>query len=165
MRIQATVYPAIYVDSNGFLRAQLWTVEERPGGQPGINPLTSNAPVNDGAWHHMALMSFSNRDFVDADVSQWLYVDGEHVDTQFGRDIYIDHLDMSHHRLGAGSVVGDWPDMPTSTGFVGDISEFRVWKKPVDPSVQEFMTMPLNGKRRPVGRPLDLRGAGWHGCV
>lgn len=103
--------PATYVGVDGLLRGEFWW-----GG--GAAPMTSSSTVNDGAWHHVALVG--NTD------AQRLYLDGEVIALLTG---LIDHLSMSHNHIGGGFTHQGWPSVRTGWfAFNGLIDEVRIWK-------------------------------------
>ena len=67
--------PALYVGTDGLLRGVFWSEAVGPG------PITSAGAVNDGAWHHVALLG-------DDDQST-LYLDGALVGVAIGA---LDHF-------------------------------------------------------------------------
>ncbi|WP_340558538.1 DNRLRE domain-containing protein [Streptomyces sp. GSL17-111] len=107
-----TSTPALYVGTDGKLRGEFWNGD--------ADPITSAAPVNDGAWHHAALTAAGN--------TQTLYLDGQAVGTLAGS---ISQYDQRFVYLGAGY----WKDWPATTGtvghFAGGIDEVAVYGRPL----------------------------------
>ncbi|WP_134656329.1 DNRLRE domain-containing protein [Streptomyces sp. H23] len=104
--------PALYVGTDGRLRGEFWNGTSAP--------LTSAAPVNDGAWHHAALTAAGN--------TQTLYLDGKKTGSLSGE---ITQYDQRFVYLGAGY----WNNWPATTGtvghFAGDIDEAAVYSRPL----------------------------------
>ncbi|MFE5599303.1 DNRLRE domain-containing protein [Streptomyces coelicoflavus] len=104
--------PALYVGTDGRLRGEFWNGASAP--------LTSAAPVNDGAWHHAALTAAGN--------TQTLYLDGKKTGSLSGE---ITQYDQRFVYLGAGY----WNNWPATTGtvghFAGDIDEAAVYSRPL----------------------------------
>jgi tRNA A-37 threonylcarbamoyl transferase component Bud32 len=98
---------ALYVGSDGKLHGQCW--------DGGINPLASSASVNDGRWHHAALVLDGK--------SQILYLDGEEAARRDSRP--INHMDMSYNQIGNG-VLTAWP-AAGKAAFAGSIKEVVIW--------------------------------------
>lgn len=116
--------PVLYVGQDGFLRGGFWVPE--PDGQ---RQITSDAPVNDGRWHHAVLSGAID--------TQKLYVDGTaqkddaaptQDDTVKG---LIDHDEMPNLVVGAGKT-NAWP---SGNGgdyfFAGNIDEVAVYQHPL----------------------------------
>ncbi|GAB3955626.1 DNRLRE domain-containing protein [Streptomyces sparsus] len=104
--------PALYVGTDGKLRGEFWNGESAP--------ITSEAAVNDGQWHHAALSAAGN--------TQTLYLDGDRVGTATGA---ITQYDQRFVYLGAGY----WKNWPATSGtighFDGDIDEVAVHTRPL----------------------------------
>lgn len=109
--------PAIYIDSAGKLRAELWM------GSPGA-AMTSPGPVTDNQWHHVALAGNGG--------SQQLYLDGQQVASLAGT-ISLHAVDMPRSYVGAGFLGGDWPGhshpTPTATYFNGSIADVAFYNQ------------------------------------
>jgi len=104
--------PALYVDTAGKLRGQLWNGT--------ANPMTSVASVNDGVWHHAALVAAGN--------NQWLYLDGTAVASLSGQ---ITPIDGKFAYIGAGKWLS-WPQTPDAVSyFNGRIRDFAFYSKPL----------------------------------
>ncbi|MCY2989793.1 MAG: FG-GAP-like repeat-containing protein, partial [Planctomycetota bacterium] len=100
--------PALYVGTDGKLRGELWN---------GTNTqVTSPAAVNDGNWHHVAL--------VGSDTNQTLYLDGVAIGTRTGT---ILSLDMVYSQIGVGWGSGRPASQSGYYGFNGRIDEVRLW--------------------------------------
>ena len=102
--------PLIYIGSDGMLRGKYWN------GQPNT-PVTSSTRVNDGTWHHVALVGNAT--------TQSLYLDGALLGSQSGT---INHLDQDYNQLGVGYTGSGWPGGNSSWfPFNGLIDEARIW--------------------------------------
>jgi Ca2+-binding RTX toxin-like protein len=100
--------PALYVGTDGKLRGELWWGS--------VTPLTSSSTVNDGRWHHAAL--------VDNGSSQSLYLDGQLAGNRTGT---VQTPSMSFNQIGTGYGSG-WPGVSGSWfPFYGEIAEVRLW--------------------------------------
>ncbi|MFF7633641.1 LamG-like jellyroll fold domain-containing protein [Kitasatospora sp. NPDC008050] len=89
--------PALYVGTDGRLRAQLWT------GAIG-NTMTSTPQVTDGKWHFAVLSA-------DTNSQQTLYLDGQATAGSLNASIGINGTHYLY--LGAGNADG-WPSAPTT---------------------------------------------------
>ncbi|MBT3265595.1 hypothetical protein HN371_00505, partial [Candidatus Poribacteria bacterium] len=118
--------PALYVGTDGLLRGKFWY----PAG--GSTPVTTGAVVNDGAWHHVALIG-------DDDQST-MYLDGTLVGVGVGP---IDHLTMALNQIGGGYTLS-WPGGNGGWHyFGGEIGGLQVWDGPVSSSdVASFAAIP-----------------------
>ncbi|MEU1286998.1 LamG-like jellyroll fold domain-containing protein [Kitasatospora sp. NPDC005856] len=105
--------PALYVDSNGRLRAQLWM------GDVG-QTLASGVPVNDNKWHFAVISA-------DSQTSQTLYLDGSPVAGPLNGTIAPNGTD--HVFLGAGNVTGGWPQAPADRAghFKGQLADVAAY--------------------------------------
>nr|WP_240973102.1 RHS repeat-associated core domain-containing protein [Nonomuraea sp. FMUSA5-5] len=111
--------PVLYVGTDGKLRGQFYT------GTPA--PITTAAPVNDGAWHHVVLSAAEN--------IQTLFLDGQAAGTLAGE---ITHVGQWETRIGSGYGSASWPATTTSSApfsFAGDIDEVAVYGKPLGEQV------------------------------
>lgn len=112
--------PLLYIGTEGLLRSGYWMATSLTG--PGKRQqFATSARVDDGSWHHVALTSAVNQ--------QWLYVDGSLVATESGRT--IDHTTRSTFLLGTGYTGGSWPAVPATAGyfgFTGQIDDVAVYK-------------------------------------
>ncbi|MCX6020817.1 MAG: LamG domain-containing protein, partial [Chloroflexi bacterium] len=111
--VASAYVPVISVSQDGKLRGQFW--------HGSIMPITSAAAVNDGNWHHGALVAAAS-----PVASQTLYLDGVAVGTLPGA---VDHVGMSKNQVGGGYAAG-WPGVPPGVGwfpFDGTIDEVRIW--------------------------------------
>ncbi|GAA5109351.1 hypothetical protein GCM10023339_09310 [Alloalcanivorax gelatiniphagus] len=107
----------LYMDDAGRIRFGVRPDDRRVA-------ISSQAGLNDGAWHHVVgtLSPEGMR----------LYVDGSRVasraDTTVG-----EHLSIGTWRLGGDSLTG-WPGAPTSGYFAGSLDEVAVYKKELSSS-------------------------------
>jgi RHS repeat-associated protein len=86
--------PALYVGSDGKLRGEFWVTGESD------NPITSSTAVNDGAWHHVALV-------VEGD-AQKLYLDHSLQGSKTG-PISLASTSWGNTYVGVGYVGEAWP--------------------------------------------------------
>lgn len=117
--------PALYVGSNGYLYGEFYNGS--------INPIHTNASVDDGNWHYAVLSANST--------TQSLYLDGTLVGTLSGQ---INQMNMTHDTVGAGFWQGGWPadytiQGPISTAtpigyYDGDIAQVAVYPHPLGQS-------------------------------
>jgi len=126
--------PAIYIGKDGKARGQLWNGS--------VTPISSGLPVNDGAWHHVALVAAAK--------AQNFYIDGRLVGTLSGS---ISHLDMAKNQLGMGYAAGSWPSGDGWFGFSGLIDEVRIWSSA---RTQDQIRASMN--QRLTGSELGLAG-------
>lgn len=107
--------PSLYVGSDGKLRGAFWS-------SAGANPITTTVSVNDGMWHHVALVGSVN--------TQSLYLDGLLVNPS-PLSASISHVSMTGNQIGVGYNGSPWPSAPTFgwNPFNGDIDEVRIWNK------------------------------------
>ncbi|MER7773146.1 LamG-like jellyroll fold domain-containing protein [Kitasatospora sp. NPDC096140] len=105
--------PALYVDTDGKLRAQLWTGDA-------AQALVSSVPVNDNAWHFAVLSA-------DTQTSQTLYLDGAPVAGPLNGTITPNGT--SHVYLGAGYTGGRWPKAPADSSghFKGQLANVAAY--------------------------------------
>ncbi|WP_052707758.1 LamG-like jellyroll fold domain-containing protein [Streptomyces rubellomurinus] len=101
--------PALYVDSNGKLRAQLWMGDAAP-------TLASGATVTDNKWHFAVISA-------DTQSSQTLYLDGTQAAGPLNGTIIPNGT--GHVFLGAGNVTGGWPQAPADRAghFKGQLAD------------------------------------------
>jgi hypothetical protein len=104
--------PSLYVASDGRLGGALYTA---------VNPpMFSPAAVNDGAWHHVALVGDVDR--------HHMYVDGAAVGTYVGA---VNGLDMIYNQVGLA--MSNWSGGAGSWDFFrGDIADFNIWDGTLD---------------------------------
>jgi hypothetical protein len=105
--------PVLYVGTDGLLRGQVWN--------GAVNPIATRSKVNDGRWHHAALVADGKAKL------QSLYLDGELVGTRPGP---INHTSMANNQLGIGFSDG-WP--AGKRGWFplnGSLGEVRFWSVP-----------------------------------
>ncbi|MFD5464833.1 LamG-like jellyroll fold domain-containing protein [Kitasatospora sp. NPDC127059] len=105
--------PALYVDSGGKLRAQLWMGDAAP-------TLASSTPVNDNKWHFAVISA-------DSQSSQTLYLDGAAAAGPLNGTITPNGT--SHVFLGAGNVTGGWPQAPADRAghFKGQLADVAAY--------------------------------------
>ena len=111
--------PALYVGTDGKLRAEFWNGKD--------DPITTSGTVTDGQWHYAVLTGSGS--------SQALYLDGAKVGTLAGT---IDQLGQSVDLVGAGDWSGNWPAHSTSstTGyFNGSVAEVAIYPRPLPAAV------------------------------
>ncbi|MGZ3142267.1 LamG-like jellyroll fold domain-containing protein [Lentzea chajnantorensis] len=112
----ANTVPVLYVGTDGKLRGQFW--------HGAVDPITSTAAVNDNRWHHVALTSTVNR--------QWLYLDGQPVGDRTGT---IDNSTLTHVLVGASQQLNttDWAGWGSTVRrhFSGQIDEVAVYQHTV----------------------------------
>jgi hypothetical protein len=110
--------PALYVDTAGKLRGSFWI--SGPSLTDATNSIFSLNPVNDGIWHHVALVGKANK--------QELYLDGSLVNTKNGT---IYHEFMSYNQWGVGYAGSSWRAVPNALAklwyFSGEMDQSRVW--------------------------------------
>ncbi len=106
--------PALRVGTDGLLRGVFWSEAV------GVGAITSAGAVNDGEWHHVALLG-------DDDQST-LYLDGTLVGVANGA---IDHFTQDMNQVGTGYTL-NWP---AGNGgwhyFEGEIGAPTVWDGPL----------------------------------
>ncbi|MFF9647208.1 LamG-like jellyroll fold domain-containing protein [Kitasatospora aureofaciens] len=105
--------PALYVDSNGKLRAQLWMGDA-------AQTLASGATVTDNKWHFAVISA-------DTQTSQTLYLDGAAAAGPLNGTITPNGT--NHVFLGAGNVTGGWPQAPTDRAghFKGQLADVAAY--------------------------------------
>ncbi|MBT5713427.1 tandem-95 repeat protein, partial [Candidatus Poribacteria bacterium] len=110
----STGVPALYVDTAGLLRGAMWRTSVAA-------PLASATTVNDGQWHHAALVVENAR--------HHLYLDGALEGTV---DDYVEHLVWPHAQIGVGSTHGSWGGGNNDWFFYGgDVAGLNVWGGPL----------------------------------
>jgi large repetitive protein len=127
--------PALYIDSNGYLRGEFW--------QGAATPMKSNAPVTDDTWHHVVLSG--------AGSTQALYLDGAKQGSSLSGTIAPVPGGSAYEYIGAGFIGNGWPDH-TNTGaspavatyFTGKISEVAFFNKAISSSAAN--TLFLSGR-------------------
>jgi hypothetical protein len=101
--------PALYVGTDGLLRGAIWQASL-------VTPLTSSSAVNDGQWHHAAVVAGNAR--------HHLYLDGSLVGTYEDRVV---HGDFFSAQIGVGST-GNWPAAAAGWfPYRGDVASLTVW--------------------------------------
>ncbi|MGH3296636.1 MAG: LamG-like jellyroll fold domain-containing protein [Trebonia sp.] len=110
--------PAIYVGSDGKLKAEYWNGKAAP--------MTSSSPVDDGQWHLVTLTAAGN--------TQTLYLDGAQVGSPLAGT--VDVAGMTNNYVGAGYNGDAWPDEKYDVSgtaypeyFTGDISDVAFWSR------------------------------------
>ena len=109
--------PAIYVGSDGELKAEYWN---------GTNaPMTTSSPVDDGHWHLVTLAAAGN--------TQTLYLDGAKVAALSGA---MGVAWPANYYVGVGYNGNGWPDEKYKSSttaypeyFTGDISDVASWSR------------------------------------
>ncbi|MGC4903395.1 RHS repeat-associated core domain-containing protein [Micromonospora echinospora] len=160
--------PMLYVDTNGVLRAKIWTTTQSQ------TQMTSSARVDDGQWHHVVLSGAV--DF------QQLYLDGVKIGQLTGQ--LIDYRDMAHASIGNGRGGSGWTGTPTGNfPFTGLIDEAAYYKHPLganqvsahwaartatqrlttvtDPGGHTALTVAYDGPSGRVTTLTDRNGATW----
>ena len=100
--------PTVYIGDDGKLRAQLDSTT--------INPMVSASAVDDGEWHHLAVVADNT--------FQALYVNGVLEDQRTGT---VDHSALVYSQIGRGFASG-WPMLNrTESWYEGAIKELRFW--------------------------------------
>jgi hypothetical protein len=103
--------PALYVGTDGLLHGDLYW----DGSQ---SPITSRGPVNDGAWHHVALVVDNSAP------SQTLYLDGARLGSVSN---VVADFGGSFNQIGTG-YTQYWPNTNGGWfGFRGQIDDVRIW--------------------------------------
>ncbi|MFO1007912.1 MAG: LamG-like jellyroll fold domain-containing protein [Planctomycetaceae bacterium] len=105
--------PVLYVGNDGLLRGKFWDGRATQG------PMTSSVAVNDGNWHHVAIVAdFDNQN---------LYLDGNLIASVSG---FISHQSSNYCQIGTGYTASS-SDWPSGNGewfdFEGRIDDVRVW--------------------------------------
>ncbi|GLY97831.1 hypothetical protein Acsp02_50850 [Actinoplanes sp. NBRC 103695] len=111
--------PALYIGVSGKLHGGLWDGSR--------TTIATAAAVNDGNWHHAALVAGASK--------QWLYLDGVEAGTKTG-NVALAALSASNRRyLGAGFNGGGWPDQSSSavtpSFFKGSLAEAAHFDRPL----------------------------------
>jgi len=147
--------PLLYVGTDGLLRGSFW---QHAGG---ASIVTSGNTVDDGQWHHVALVLSQSKwsinvwfaTYYHSASQQDLYVDGELVDSEYmyygsWRPISyrISHLNMRYNQIGSG-FAGGWGAAPAGEyPFDGDIREVRLWQRArAAGEIQQQMDAQLTG--------------------
>jgi large repetitive protein len=142
--------PALYVGTDGKLRGGLWSGSS-------ANVMTSSALVNDGNWHHVALVA--------ATTAQALYLDGTPVATLAKAPVATGAL---HAYVGAGRWSGGWAAHGTADfgWWPGSISEVAYYDSVLTPAqvadhvVKAKQTAPVSmtmvaGNKTPIAMPVS----------
>ncbi|WP_123603063.1 LamG-like jellyroll fold domain-containing protein [Micromonospora sp. Llam0] len=108
--------PALYVDSGGKLRGQLWA--------PGSTQMVSPARVDNGQWHHVVLVGAVDR--------QELYLNGTRIGSSTGHPLAM--LNMRYAYVGNGSTTG-WPAAGSGNfPFIGQIDDVAFYRHALAPT-------------------------------
>ena len=111
--------PALYIGSSGRLHGGFWT--------GATTTIATTGAVNDGNWHHVALVAGAGK--------QWLYLDGAEAGTKTGAVNIAGLTGSSRRYLGAGFNGGGWPDQPSATAapsfFKGSLAEAARFDRPL----------------------------------
>jgi hypothetical protein len=103
--------PIFYVGFDGRLYGEVW--------DGAVHPIASSSPVNDGRWHHVALVAQGT--------GQSLYLDGALVGTLAGQ---VNHVNMRYNRIGLGHVASNWPSAGSGwLPFNGLIDEVTLYDR------------------------------------
>ncbi|WP_432947856.1 DNRLRE domain-containing protein [Kribbella sp. CA-253562] len=146
--------PLLYVGQDGHLRGGFWV--PKPAGQ---RQILSNAPVNDGQWHHVVLSGAIDR--------QVLYLDGQAQLVEPGKpqiatvDGFIDHDKLQHLVVGAGSTK-NWPSGNNGDyHFNGSIDEVALYQHPLGETAvkQHYSARAAVVQLTKITRPQDDRVA------
>jgi hypothetical protein len=121
--------PALYVGTDGRLYGEVWSGS--------INQVASNGQVNDGHWHHAALVSDSQ------DGTESLYLDGRFVMSVSGS---AQDFGGRFDQIGTGQT-GSWPATNGGWyGFNGQIDDVRIWSVARSASaIEQDMTTAASG--------------------
>jgi len=110
--------PLLYVDTNGKLRGSYYIGTTTPA-----TMLTSAATVNNGTWHHAALVAENG--------TQTLYLDGAVVDS---RAATLSTTALNYNYLGYGTTTG-YPAVSTPTNVLnGYLDDVRIYDKALTPA-------------------------------
>jgi hypothetical protein len=102
--------PSIYAATGGRLRASFWGAADQ---------IVSTALVNDGNWHHLALVLAADR--------QSLYLDGALAGKTTGA---ADFLDMKNNQLGTGFAAPTWAGTKPGWFFYkGLLDDVRIYDR------------------------------------
>src|SRR5262249_27844654 len=101
--------PALYIGTSGKLHAEFWVPP------PGVTPIVTASPVNDGNWHYVVL-TYSNA----GTGTQALYLDGTQVGIVTGG---VNANGFLYDTVGAGFLSAQWPDQ-SWVGTTGHASFF-----------------------------------------
>lgn len=98
----------VYMTNEGNLVFGVWTGSAQA--------LTSPAPYNDNAWHHVVAAQGAG--------GMTLYVDGVQV---AANSVAGNEATTGSWRIGGDQIANNWPQMPSSRFFKGSIDEFAVY--------------------------------------
>lgn len=130
---------ALYVDTAGVLRVQLF-------GKNTIDQILSPAPVNDGVFHHVAVMYNGT--------NQEVYLDGSFIGSKLFTQVAYTNGTPLIYQLGIGFTAG-WPNGNGNWwGFNGLIDEPSIYNRALTPAeVQSIFNAGSAGKCRPATMP------------
>ncbi len=144
-----SITPALYVDSNGYLRGEFWYGDDQP--------MISTKTVNDGAWHQAVLAG--NGD------TQSLYLDGAKQATINATITVYLTTGAAYEYLGAGYIGWGWPDntysgaSPQPMYFSGQIANAALYNRALTSStvntlywIGQMGSSVLSKITRPSGR-------------
>ncbi|OLB75035.1 MAG: hypothetical protein AUI14_22170 [Actinobacteria bacterium 13_2_20CM_2_71_6] len=129
--------PALYLGTDGRLFGEFWA-------DGSASPVSTQASVADGQWHHVVLSGASS--------TQTLYLDGAAVATRPGQ-ISTSAATSANTYLGSGFLGGGWPDEPHQSGtdntgyptpFTGSLSNAQVYPRAL--SAADVSTLYGNGR-------------------
>jgi RHS repeat-associated protein len=112
--------PVLYVGTDGKLHGGMWT-------NTGPPTMTSPNAVNNGTWHHVALVAATPAPYTQT--TQTLYLDGAPVGAYAPANTVLTPLQMKNTFIGAGYWAG-WPAAPTSPAwdsFNGSVHDVAVY--------------------------------------
>ncbi|MFJ5543624.1 LamG-like jellyroll fold domain-containing protein [Micromonospora chalcea] len=128
----AAYSPVLYVGADGKLYGEFGTADP-------ANAMSSPNAVNDGQWHHVAL--------VGNGASQQLFLDGARIGS-LNAAVNLYSLDASKAYLGAGFLGGSWPSRPnstpTATFFSGSIADVAYYNRAL--SDRDITSMYASGR-------------------
>ncbi len=102
--------PTLYVGGDGLLRGAVWRSSNSA-------PLTSAGAVNDGQWHHAAVVAENAR--------HHLYLDGSLVGTF---DDHVEQNGWTYSQIGLGYTGDAWPGSNNDWfPYRGDVANLNVW--------------------------------------
>ncbi|MFE6869236.1 LamG-like jellyroll fold domain-containing protein [Kitasatospora sp. NPDC057692] len=134
--------PALYVGTDGRLHGAMWSGDT-------ADSTVSPAPVNDGTWHHAALVGDLT--------GQTLYLDGvKAADNATGRP--ITYNGSAYAYLGAGTV-DSWPERPADSAghFEGTLADFAIYNYAL--TAGSIAAHRRTGTRTGTNNGIDAAGA------
>ena len=108
--------PSLFVGTDGRLHAAFWS--STIDGQGGYKGFISNTTVDDGVWHHVALVGNLN--------TQSAYLDGVSMGALAGG---LNHYQMTQNQVGTGRTTQWANGNDTWFPFAGLVDEVRVWHR------------------------------------